>query len=88
MSSVVSIAYFTFMAGCVLFAIAGVAKTVFALRDTGGNDELASWVGWTTGFASATATCHRPIVADSQIHVTDFNVDGYDDHHAAYCHGL
>ncbi|MGB0550026.1 MAG: hypothetical protein ACPGR8_12925 [Limisphaerales bacterium] len=71
-STVVSIAYFAFIIGCAIFALAGLVKTLFPAGDTGGDGAagVASWLGWFTGFATAATmmSVGMAVAFDSQIH--------------------
>ena len=71
-ATVVSVAYFAFILGCGIFALAGLVKTLFPAGDTGGSGSasVASWLGWFTGFATAATmmAVGMAVAFDSQIH--------------------
>ena len=70
-STAVSVAYFAFLLGCAMFALAGLTKTLFpANEDGGGAAGIASWLGWFTGFATAAVmmAVGMTVAFNSQIH--------------------
>lgn len=89
-STVVSVAYFAFIVGCGIFALAGLIKTLFPAGDVGatGSASVASWLGWFTGFATAATMMGvgMAVAFDSQIHDVQWVVGTDAEKHRKMCH--